>query len=151
MIDHISIGVHDLARAKVFYDAALTPLGFRCLGQDDVSLGYGAVAVFFWVLASEAPVPAHDASGLHICFAAPSRQSVDAFHAAALAQGARDNGKPGLRPVYGENYYATFVADPDGSGSKPIATQRGEFAVTLQPQQSPILKRQSWQPFAKRF
>ena len=53
-------------------------------------------------------------SGLHFCFAAPTRASVDAFHAAALGAGGRDNGAPGLRPDYGPNYYAAFVVDPDG-------------------------------------
>ena len=114
MIDHISIGVSDLDEARKFYDAVLKPLSYRCLSQDGASLGYGAEAISFWVLASTAPVPANDASGLHICFSAPSRQSVDAFHAAALKQGGRDNGKPGLRLDYGANYYAAFVADPDG-------------------------------------
>ena len=52
--------------------------------------------------------------GLHICFAAPDRASVDAFHAAALANGGKDNGKPGLRPDYSASYYAAFVIDPDG-------------------------------------
>lgn len=114
MIDHISIGVRDLARAKAFYDAALDPLGYRCLSQDDASLGYGSKAVSFWVLTSESPVAANTASGLHICFAAPSRESVDAFHAAALGLDGHDNGGPGLRAGYGENYYAAFVVDPDG-------------------------------------
>ncbi len=53
-------------------------------------------------------------SGLHVCFAAPTRKSVDAFHKSALASGGSDNGKPGLRADYGENYYAAFVIDPDG-------------------------------------
>jgi catechol 2,3-dioxygenase-like lactoylglutathione lyase family enzyme len=61
-----------------------------------------------------APVPADAASGLHICFDAPSRQSVDAYHAAALAAGGSDNGKPGLRPEYSPTYYAAFAIDPDG-------------------------------------
>lgn len=114
MIDHISIGVRDLAQAKAFYDATLTPLGYRCLSQDDTSLGYGAGNVAFWVLLREMPVPADTASGLHICFAAPTRSAVDAFHAAALKQGGQDNGKPGLRADYGAGYYAGFIADPDG-------------------------------------
>jgi catechol 2,3-dioxygenase-like lactoylglutathione lyase family enzyme len=62
----------------------------------------------------ERPVPAATGSGLHFCFAAPTRQSVDAFHAAALAAGGCDNGKPGLRKDYGANYYAAFAVDPDG-------------------------------------
>jgi catechol 2,3-dioxygenase-like lactoylglutathione lyase family enzyme len=59
-------------------------------------------------------VPPDEKSGLHICFHAPSRQSVDEFHRAALAAGGRDNGGPGLRPDYGDSYYACFVVDPDG-------------------------------------
>jgi catechol 2,3-dioxygenase-like lactoylglutathione lyase family enzyme len=60
------------------------------------------------------PVPPDTKSGLHFCFAAPSRESVGAFHRAALAAGGRDNGKPGLREDYGPNYFAAFVVDPDG-------------------------------------
>ena len=54
-------------------------------------------------------------SGLHFCFAAPTRGSVDAFHAGALREGGSDNGKRrACAPRYGENYYAAFVVDPDG-------------------------------------
>ncbi|MFX9246783.1 hypothetical protein ABTN73_19840, partial [Acinetobacter baumannii] len=52
-------------------------------------------------------------SGLHFCFAAPSRKAVDQFHRAALAEGGSDNGGPGLRADYGDNYYAAFAIDPD--------------------------------------
>jgi len=61
-----------------------------------------------------APVPADSGSNLHFCFVAPTRASVDAFHAAALGAGGTDNGAPGLRESYGPNYYAAFVVDPDG-------------------------------------
>lgn len=114
MIDHLSIGVSDILRARDFYDRALAPLGVTCLSEDAGSLGYGADAVFLWVLAVDRPVPADDASGLHVCLAAPTRASVDAFHAGALAGGGSDNGAPGLRADYGANYYAAFVKDPDG-------------------------------------
>ena len=57
---------------------------------------------------------ADDESGLHFCLQAASRKAVDGFHAAALKSGGRDNGKPGIRKDYGENYYAAFVVDPDG-------------------------------------
>ena len=70
--------------------------------------------VALWIGAAERPVPADDKSGLHVCFDAPNRKSVDAFHAAALRAGGRDNGKPGLRADYGADYYAAFVVDPDG-------------------------------------
>jgi catechol 2,3-dioxygenase-like lactoylglutathione lyase family enzyme len=114
MINHISIGVRDPARTKRFYDAALMPLGYKCLSEGADSLGYGKDAVAFWISATEHPVPPDPKSGLHFCFAAPSRQSVDAFHAAALRAGGHDNGAPGIRAGYGANYYAAFVADPDG-------------------------------------
>jgi catechol 2,3-dioxygenase-like lactoylglutathione lyase family enzyme len=114
MIDHVSIGVRDLGVARRFYDAALGSLGYTCLNAAEGSLGYGRDQVAFWISAAERPVPPDAESGLHFCFAAPTRQSVDAFHAAALGAGGRDNGKPGLRPEYDANYYAGFVLDPDG-------------------------------------
>jgi catechol 2,3-dioxygenase-like lactoylglutathione lyase family enzyme len=114
MINHLSIGVHDVARTKRFYDAALKPLGYACLSKGEGSLGYGRDAVVLWIGAADRPVPADDKSGLHICFDAPTRRSVDAFHKAALGAGGRDNGGPGLRADYGDNYYAAFVIDPDG-------------------------------------
>jgi catechol 2,3-dioxygenase-like lactoylglutathione lyase family enzyme len=114
MIDHISIGVSDIGRTRRFYDAALAPLGYRCLSAGDASLGYGSDGVVLWIGTTDHPVPADDRSGLHICFTAADRAGVDAFHAAALKTGGRDNGKPGLRKDYGENYYAAFAVDPDG-------------------------------------
>jgi catechol 2,3-dioxygenase-like lactoylglutathione lyase family enzyme len=114
MLDHVSIGVLDIARTRRFYDAALAPLGYWCLSESATGLGYGAETTAFWSNLAERPVPPDPESGLHLCFAAPSRGSVDAFHAAALAAGGRDNGAPGLRPDYGDNYYAAFVVDPDG-------------------------------------
>ena len=114
MIDHVSIGVRDIARSKSFYDAVLEPLGYRCLREAAGSLGYGRETAVFWVSPAERPVPADDQSGLHFCFSAPTRDSVDVFHRAALKAGGRDNGKPGLRPEYHDNYYAAFVKDPDG-------------------------------------
>jgi catechol 2,3-dioxygenase-like lactoylglutathione lyase family enzyme len=114
MIAHLSIGARDIARARRFYDAALKPLGYTRLSSGEDSLGYGAQAAVFWVNATAHPVPPDDRSGLHICFAAPDRASVDAFHKAALTTGGTDNGGPGLRPDYGPDYYAAFAVDPDG-------------------------------------
>lgn len=114
MFNHISIGVRDIARAKRFYDAALKPLEYTRLHESVGSLGYGHDGVALWISASERPVLADTASGLHFCLDAPTRKSVDAFHGAGLRAGGHDNGKPGLRADYGENYYAAFVIDPDG-------------------------------------
>ena len=114
MLDHISIGVRDIKRARRFYDAALAPLGYRCVSDYGTMLGYGDAKAALWVGEAKRPVAADPESGLHICFSAPTRQSVDAFYAAALKAGGTDNGKPGPRADYGPNYYAAFVVDPDG-------------------------------------
>jgi catechol 2,3-dioxygenase-like lactoylglutathione lyase family enzyme len=114
MINHVSIGVRSIPAARAFYDAALGPLGLTCLSNGVTSLGYGAKEPVLWLLQSDRPVPADAASGLHICFDAPSRTGVDAFHRAALAAGGRDNGAPGVRAAYSDRYYAAFVTDPDG-------------------------------------
>jgi catechol 2,3-dioxygenase-like lactoylglutathione lyase family enzyme len=114
MIDHLSIGVKDLGAARKFYDAALAPLGYRCLSEDATSLGYGSTEPRLWVLQAERPVPANAKSGLHICFVAKKSADIDRFHAAALKAGGHDNGKPGPRKDYGPHYYAAFVTDPDG-------------------------------------
>ncbi|MFO0617949.1 MAG: VOC family protein [Polyangiaceae bacterium] len=115
MLDHISLGVRDLARAGAFYEAALAPLGYVRLFGNERGIGFGVPGAkdeAFAVLAigeSAAPSP-----GFHVAFAAKSRDAVDAFHAAALLAGAVDEGAPGLRPAYGETYYAAFVRDLDG-------------------------------------
>ncbi len=114
MIAHLSIGVRDLAAAQRFYDAALAPLGYRCLFPRDEMAGYGDKSADFWLNRTAHPVPPDPESGLHICFDAPSREAVDAFYTASLDASGTDNGKPGLRPQYHAAYYAAFVIDPDG-------------------------------------
>jgi catechol 2,3-dioxygenase-like lactoylglutathione lyase family enzyme len=114
MLSHVSIGVKDLAKSRRFYDAALEPLGYKCLMESQEYLAYGTATPEFWVLAVNHPVPAEIESGLHFCFDATRRAGVNAFHRAAIAAGGRDNGKPGIRKDYGDNYYAAFVSDPDG-------------------------------------
>ena len=116
MIAHVSIGVRDVDRSKSFYDAALEPLGYKCIRQARtfIGYGYGRDSIAFWLASAERPVPADEKSGLHFCFTAPNRAAVDAFHRAALRAGGRDNGAPGLRVQYSPDYYAAFVIDPDG-------------------------------------
>ena len=114
MFDHVSIGVRDIMRAKTFYDSALEPLGMKRLSDGEDSLGYGRETVGLWIGVTSTPVPDNPKSGLHFCFAAPSRESVAKFHAAALAAGGRDNGRPGIRADYGADYFAAYVFDPDG-------------------------------------
>jgi catechol 2,3-dioxygenase-like lactoylglutathione lyase family enzyme len=115
MIAHISIGVRDIDRSKRFYDAVLEPLGYKCLRAAKTlqGYGYGRDSIALWVVQANHPVPADEKSGLHFCFTA-NATAVDAFHAAALRSGGRDNGAPGLRPEYSPDYYAAFIIDPDG-------------------------------------
>ena len=114
MFDHVSIGVSDVQQAGRFYDAVLKPLDITRLSDGETSLGYGEKSPGLWVQAANRPVEPDVESGLHFCFTAKSRAAVDAFHAAALKTGGKDNGKPGVRADYGPKYYAAFVIDPDG-------------------------------------
>ncbi|UTP37678.1 VOC family protein [Phenylobacterium sp. LH3H17] len=114
MLGHVSFGVKDLARAGVFYDAVLLPLGWIRLWDDPKGLGYGRPGEgeklnLFPHADARPPGP-----GFHLAFDAPDQASVDAFHAAALAAGGTDRGAPGLRRAYSPTYYAAFVMDPDG-------------------------------------
>jgi catechol 2,3-dioxygenase-like lactoylglutathione lyase family enzyme len=113
MIDHLSLPVRDIARAALFYDAALAPLGLRRLMEFPGAIGYGADHPGFWIGEGQGAI-ARPGAGLHVAFAAPDRASVDAFHAAGLAAGGRDDGAPGLRPRYHADYYGAFLIDPDG-------------------------------------
>ena len=114
MIDHVSIGVRDLAQAAAFYDAVLAALGLAKLRTKPTTVGYGKAYPEFWINLRQDRSIAAD-TGLHICLRAPSTQAVDAFHAAALRAGGASDGAPGLRPEYNDRYYAAFVVDPDGN------------------------------------
>jgi catechol 2,3-dioxygenase-like lactoylglutathione lyase family enzyme len=115
MLSHLSLGVQDLERATAFYEAALKPLGVVCVWRNARGVGFGLpggedkLAVFGRPGEARAP-----GAGFHVCFAAPSRAAVDAFHAAGLSAGGTDAGAPGPRPHYGVDYYAAFVFDLDG-------------------------------------
>lgn len=114
MLDHIGLDVTDIARSRAFYETALKPLGYAVAQQIEE---YGTTVVMFGVAGEiDFVIADKDRPGEanHVAFRASTREEVDAFHAAALAAGGRDNGGPGLRPNYGPNYYAAFVFDPDG-------------------------------------
>ncbi len=114
MIDHLSLGIGDLQKSRAFYDAALGALGYKRLREMDGALAYGQDEPVLWLAVTPHPVPPDPQSGLHLCFKAPDRASVDAFHRAALGAGGTDNGPPGPRAEYGPTYYAAFAIDPDG-------------------------------------
>ena len=117
MLSHLSLGVRDLAVARIFYRAALAPLGGVEVWQYPTAAGYGLAGgqdklALFERAHAEGALSA--GPGFHLALAAPSRAAVDAFFTAALAAGGQDEGAPGPRPHYGATYYAAFVRDPDG-------------------------------------
>jgi catechol 2,3-dioxygenase-like lactoylglutathione lyase family enzyme len=119
VIDHVSIGVSDLARSREFYRDALTPLGFAEIGPwrdgaQEVAFGLQEADDFAISLAYPA------GGGVHVAFAADRREQVDAFYEAAIAAGGRDNGPPGPRPEYSDGYYGAFVLDPDGHNIEAV-------------------------------
>ncbi len=114
MIHHVSLGVSDISLSGAFYDAALAALGFRRVFEDTTAIGYGLIDGNDLLCLKLRPETTPPGSGFHLAFAAPSRLAVDTFHDAALRVGGSDNGAPGLRLEYGENYYAAFLVDPDG-------------------------------------
>jgi catechol 2,3-dioxygenase-like lactoylglutathione lyase family enzyme len=115
MIDHISVGVSDLARSARFYELALAPLGLTRLVERPATVGFGKAYPEFWInlRPGMARVPAD--TGSHVCLRARSTAEIDAFHAAALEAGGVSDGEPGLRPHDRVRYYAAFVLDPDGN------------------------------------
>lgn len=110
MFDHIGFAVSNLAASKAFFLQALAPLGVQAQMEGPWGVGLGQAGKPSLWLHEHTPAT----SPMHLAFAAPSRREVDAFHAAALAAGGRDNGPPGLRPHYHPNYYGAFVIGPDG-------------------------------------
>ena len=115
MIDHISMGVSDLARSAAFYAAVLEPLGLTQLVATETRIGFGKRYPEVWLnLRSGMPRVAED-SGVHVCLRARTREAVDGFHAAALANGGSDDGAPRDRQATMTVYYAGFVHDPDGN------------------------------------
>jgi catechol 2,3-dioxygenase-like lactoylglutathione lyase family enzyme len=123
VIDHVTVGVSDLARSRDFYARALLPLGFSEIssareGSTEIAFGLEEAADFAISTAYLTGAP------VHVAFAADRREQVDAFHAAALAAGGRDHGAPGLRPRYSDGDYAAFVLDPDGHNVEAVSRPR---------------------------
>lgn len=132
MLDHMTFRVRDIQRAKAFYTAALTPLGYTLCFEGN----YGSNLLGFaypdpsepdgkkadvWFIDGPSP---HGGSpvttGCHLAWKASSRAAVDAFYRAAIAAGGQDNGPPGLRPHYHAHYYGAFVIDPEGNNVEAV-------------------------------
>jgi catechol 2,3-dioxygenase-like lactoylglutathione lyase family enzyme len=112
MIDHVSLNVTDLAASRALFEQALEPLGYEQAIEHGVQVGFVSPDRYpdFWI-ARRDPV----GGSTHVAFRTTAREKVDAFHAAALAAGATDNGAPGIRHDYGDNYYGAYVLDLDGN------------------------------------
>ena len=131
MIDHLTLLVSDFGRSLAFYGAALAPLDYQVVkhftraeypplpASAMAGLGAGGKPDL-WLRAAEGPVVP-----THIALGAADRATVDAFHAAALAAGGADHGKPGLRTLYHPHYYGAFVLDPDGYNLEVVCHARG--------------------------
>lgn len=116
MIDHVTIYVRDVARARAQYAAALEPIGYEVLRELPGAVGLGARGKPDLWLALDGG----KGRPQHVAVVAGSRAEVDAFHAAALAVGLLDNGKPGLREQYHAAYYGAFVTDENGHNLEAV-------------------------------
>jgi catechol 2,3-dioxygenase-like lactoylglutathione lyase family enzyme len=118
MLDHLGLDVTDYERSKAFYERALAPLGIKLLMEPVSGVGgFGEDGKpYFWIGRRGRAAQ----TGVHVAFAASSREQVDAFHKAALEAGATDNGGPGVREIYHPHYYGAFVLDPDGNNVEAV-------------------------------
>jgi predicted lactoylglutathione lyase len=114
VIDHVTLRVSDFEASKTFYSTVLATLGHG-LGWEDVERR-GAEWGDFSIAQDETAV----SENVHVAFAAKNRDEVDAFHRVAIEAGYRDNGPPGERPSYHEDYYGAFVLDPDGTNIEAV-------------------------------
>jgi catechol 2,3-dioxygenase-like lactoylglutathione lyase family enzyme len=115
VLDHVGLTVSDYARAKDFYTAALKPLGITLMNEfGSDAAGFGRDKPYFWIAPGDASGP------IHVAFGAATRADVDAFYAAAMAAGGKDNGAPGVRAQYHPDYYGAFVLDPDGHNVEAV-------------------------------
>ncbi len=125
ILDHLGINVTDYDRSKAFYTKALAPLGITVVMEYGTFCGFGRdKKPDFWIGAGRASFQTEEQvrviTPVHVCFAARSRADVDAFYAAAMAAGAKDNGPPGVRKEYHPKYYGAFVLDPDGHNVEAV-------------------------------
>ena len=123
-IDHIGLAISDPDISKSFYSKTLAPLGIKLIVEIEegwVGFGKDGNAEFWFGPEDKIQSP------MHIAFAAESREQVDHFYEAAMAAGAKDNGKPGIREEYHPNYYGAFEMDPDGHNIEAVCHQVEEL------------------------
>lgn len=134
MLHHVSVGVRDVAKSAAFYDKVLKALGYkRVMEVLPYGIGYGEKHPEFWVQLPANQKAASVGNGVHISFAASSKAAVKAFHAAAMANGGKDEGGPGPRPDYGPDYYGAFCRDVDGNKIEAVVVNMPATAKTAKP------------------
>ena len=117
MIAYSTLGVNDMARATAFYDAVFAPLGAVRDTTSPTWTGYvrtGDKGRFFLTRPFDRQA-ATSGNGVMLAFLAEDRAAIDAFYAAALANGGTDEGPPGVREGMNPVFYAAYVRDPDGN------------------------------------
>jgi catechol 2,3-dioxygenase-like lactoylglutathione lyase family enzyme len=122
-IDHVTLSVAALPRARAFYSAVLAPIGLEVVGEVSAEQSGSVAFIGFgrgrkgqlWIAEDGPQSPA-----THICFRAASRAAVRAFHQVGLANGGKDNGSPGIREIYHPAYYAAFIIDPEGHNIEAV-------------------------------
>jgi predicted lactoylglutathione lyase len=114
VFDHVTIRVTDRGASEQFYDTVLPAIG---IGVARSGEGYAQWEDFSLALADdEEPVT----RGLHVGFVAASRAHADEFWRAGTEAGYEDDGAPGPRPQYGDDYYGAFLLDPDGNSIEAV-------------------------------
>jgi catechol 2,3-dioxygenase-like lactoylglutathione lyase family enzyme len=119
MIGYVTIGTNDVPRSTAFFDAALEPLGYARTFEGGGWAGYGPggqkEGLELYLATPENGKEACFGNGSMLGFKAPSRAAVEAFHAAALSVGGKDEGAPGVRGESDPPFYGAYVRDPEGN------------------------------------
>lgn len=133
LVSHVSVGVSDLSRAGVFYDAVMGALGARRVMEHRAGIAWGRAFPEFWATLPHDMKDARPGNGTHVCFAAATPDMVAAFHRRGLEAGGFDDGAPGRRPHYAPGYYAAFLRDPDGNKVEAVCWIAADTGVASPP------------------
>ena len=114
MFDHVTIRASDRAASEKFYETVLRTLGIDTTYSDEHFAEWNDFSL------THAAYEGLVTRRLHVAFVAPSRTDVDEFWRVGTEAGYRDDGEPGPRPQYRDDYYGSFVLDPDGNSVEAV-------------------------------